>query len=309
MKTIFVVNPAAGKGKQREAVLNSLQSLGNQAEIYITTASGDAERYVKAYCQEHGAARFIACGGDGTLSEVLNGAIGCDGAEIGVFPTGTGNDFIRNFPDADFQDISLQITGKAVSCDAIHYRTTVNGEVKEGYCANMFNIGFDCAVADLTATVKKKTFFSGSAAYFIAILLTLIRKKCYFMVVDTDGEEKFRGDLLLTSLANGCFCGGGIKSNPMASVSDGLISINIIRNVSHLRFISLLPSYMKGTYMKKKGIERIIMSQKCKKVSVSPENDTMRFCVDGEVTDGGDTEFEIVCDAFRFVVPSKEENR
>ena len=307
MKTIFVVNPAAGKRKQ--VILPKIpEHLKQDVEIYITEKERDGERFVREYCKTNGAARFIACGGDGTLNEVLNGAFECKGAEIGVFPTGTGNDFIRNFPDADFRDISLLVSGKTVLCDAIRYRTTVNGEVKEGYAANMFNIGFDCAVADLTTTIKQKTFFSCSAAYFIAILLTLIRKKCYFMVVDTDGEEKYRGDLLLTSLANGCFCGGGIKSNPLASVSDGLININIIRNVSMLRFISLLPSYMKGTHVKKKGIERIIMSAQCKRVAVSPENEKMRLCIDGEITDGGETEFEIVRDAFRFVVPSKEEN-
>lgn len=308
MKTIFIVNPKAGQGKNAQLIISKINSaikkLKADAEIYVTKCIGDAEWFVKNFCERFGNARFIACGGDGTLSEVLNGAIGYQGVEIGVIPNGTGNDFCRNFDcDCNFQDIASQITEHSIECDAIRYTAEFDGTQKRGYAVNMFNIGFDCNVADLTQEMKQKPFISGSLAYFVSIFITLIKKKGADLKIEIDGKIAHNGKLLLTSLANGSFCGGGIKSNPLASIRDGLININIIKNVSRLKFISLLPSYMKGTVLDISGIEKYITSQKCRKVTITPKSGKMRLCIDGEITDAEKTHFEIVHNAFRFVVP------
>ena len=304
MKTVFVINPEAGQGNKIESLIETINGtitkLKSDAQVYITKSIGDAEKFVKNFCEKFGPARFIACGGDGTLSEVLNGAIETKGTEIGVIPIGTGNDFCRNFgKNIGFDNIEGQIMGEAVECDAIKYST---GE-KEGYCVNMFNIGFDCNVADLTQDMKKRPLVSGSMAYFLSILITLIKKKGSDLKIEIDGKLAHNGKLLLTSLANGCYCGGGIKSNPFASIKDGLISINIIRNVTRSRFITLLPHYMKGTFTKIPGIEKYITTEKCQKVTVTPNSGRMRICIDGEIVDAEKTQFEIIHNAFNFVLP------
>jgi len=308
VKTVFIINPQAGKGEDTDSFICSIKKAALKAEadieIYITKAVLDAQVFVKKYCEKNGAARFIACGGDGTLNEVVNGAIDCENAEVGVIPRGTGNDFCRNFgKEYDFENILYQIKGKAVPCDAIHYTTTHGDTFKQGYCVNMFNIGFDCSVADFTSDIKKKPFISGSLAYFVSILLTLIQKKGADLKIEVDGRIRHNGRLLLTSVANGSYCGGGIKSNARASVTDGQIDINIIKNVSRLRFISLLPYYMKGTVLDLPGIDAYINSEKCHDLTVTPQNGAMRLCVDGEIIDAGKTHFEIRHHAFRFVLP------
>lgn len=309
MKTIFVVNPMAGKGnridKITEAIRESLKRIQREGEIYLTKGIGDATAFVRKYCENHGPARFFACGGDGTLSEILNGVMGVPDAEIGVIPMGTGNDFCRNFGEEyDFSSIDKQILGESAFCDVIHYQTQVDGEVREGYGMNMFNIGFDCNVADRTAEMKKKPLISGSMAYFLSIFGSLIQKKTENMKIELDGEEVHNGQLLLTSVANGCYCGGGIKSNPLASVTDGILNVNIIRNISRCRFISLLPYYMKGTHLNLSGIEKVITTKGCKKMVLTPMKKIIRLCIDGEIIDGGRTEFEIVPKAVRFVLPA-----
>ncbi len=310
MKTVFVVNPKAGQGTNVEDFIGKIKSVaeknGIDAVIYLTTAIGDATVFVRNYCENYGAARFIACGGDGTLGEVVNGAIEYENSEIGVIPLGTGNDFCRNFvQEYSFSDIEAQLLGYTTKCDAIRYSSNVNGSLKTGYCVNMFNIGFDCNVADMTAKMKQKPFISGSMAYFLSIFAILIRKKGANLEIELDGERKHRGPLLLTSLANGCFCGGGIKSNPLASIKDGRININIIYNISRLNFLTKLPYYMKGTHIKLKNIDRIIHNETCKRVVLTPLTGKMRICVDGEIEDAGRTEFQIVHNAFNFVIPEK----
>ena len=306
MKTIFIVNPCAGQGNKVKTLIDKIKRIcKSDGEVYLTKAIGDATVYIKEYIKNHGPARFIACGGDGTFNEVLNGIEGCDDAQIGIIPIGTGNDFCRNF-ESSFENISGQLEGRIVKCDAIKY-TTLNdkGEVS-GYCANMFNIGFDCNVADMTARMKSKPMISGSMAYFVSILANLISKKGANLKIEIDGEIKHYGKLLLTSVANGCYCGGGIKSNPLASICDGTININIIKDVPRLKFLRLLPYYMKGNFLGIKNIGKVILSTNCRKIVITPLEGTMRLCIDGEIIDAGKTTFEICPGVFNFIIPSKQ---
>jgi len=298
METVFIVNPCAGQGKGVAALVKKVNSAG--AKVYITKAIRDAESFVRNYCQDKGPARFIACGGDGTLNEVLNGAILFEGAEIGVIPMGTGNDFCRNF-DEDFFDVDAQINSPTIKSDSIRY--TTNGVTR--YCANLFNIGFDCNVADMTSEMKRKPFISGHMAYLVSILVAIIKKKGADLKIEIDGKTVHNGPLLLTAIANGKCCGGGILSNPTAKISDGLIDTNIIYDIPRYRFITLLPRYIKGTHMQMKGIERFILNTKCKKIKITPNVSGFRICADGEVQDADITEFETVHNAFNFVLPKK----
>ena len=83
----------------------------------------------------------------------------------------------------------------------------------------MFNIGFDCNVVDLTAKLKTYPLLAGSMAYLMAVLCILIRKKGADLRVELDGEVYEDGPVLLTALANGSFCGGGVKSCTQPHVS------------------------------------------------------------------------------------------
>lgn len=308
MKIVFIINPCAGQKKDISSIVDSIKKsaheLKREVEIYVTKAVGDAENFVREYCTNHSDTRFIACGGDGTLNEVLNGTSEFPHSEVGVLPMGTGNDFCRNFPYVfGFGSVKDLICGTTEKCDVIKYTTNLNGMFKTGLCANMFNIGFDCNVADLTSNMKKRPFISGSLAYFISILVMLVKKKGAKLKIELDGKTYHNGTLLLTSIANGSYCGGGVKSNPLASVTDGYINVNIVNDISRFKFIKLLPYYMKGTHMQIKNINKIITSTKCKKIKVTPLAGSVRLCMDGEITDVGVTEFEIVHKAFNFVVP------
>lgn len=314
MKTIFVVNPKAGKGKSAnlltEKIIKLKENTKHNIEMHLTQYQGDAESYVKKYCNDYQSdeLRFIACGGDGTLNEVLNGAINYANASIGVIPIGTGNDFCRNFPsECDYHNLEAQICGETVKCDAIKYTLTSPDITKEKYCANMFNIGFDCNVADMTASMKKVPFVSGSLAYLISIFVILIKKKGAELKILLDDNEIYKGKLLLTSIANGSFCGGGVFSNPMANINDGMIDVNIVKNISRSRLISLLPSYMKGTHMDIKNIEEILIYKKCKKMEIASLNNTIRLCTDGEITDAKNVIFESIPNAFNFILPIPKE--
>lgn len=310
MRHIFVINPKAGKkgGKEKleAAIFNAGEKLGKKVEIYETQSAGDGEDFVRRTALSMGTdekIRFYACGGDGAIHEIFNGAYGFENVEVGCIPLGTGNDYIRNYGDAkQFRDIESQLLGEAVDSDMIRY--VADGK-EPRYCANMFNIGFDCNVVDQTVKAKKWPLVNGSFAYILSVFMMLIKKKGANLRVEFEDGEIFDDKLLLMAIANGCYCGGGWKSNPAASLDDGIMDIGLIRDIPRRQFPVLLPKYSKGTHIYHKGIEKILIYKKSRTLKITANGEKMRLCTDGEITDAKTVTFEMVPNAIRFAVPAR----
>lgn len=302
-KHIFLLNPAAGKGKMQDGLAEQIERVCSQKgvdyEIHRTNASGEATTYVRACCEQNPDTqlRFYACGGDGTLSETVNGAYGYANACVGVVPVGTGNDFVRNFSGSEaFLDIAAQLDGQAVSLDLMEY----NGKL----CANMVNIGFDCEVVKQTAKLKKSKLIPKSMTYIAGLVITLIRKPGVVADVSVDGGKPERRRMLLTAVANGAWCGGGFHSTPLALLDDGVLDTLLIKNVSRIRFLTLVPLYKKGTFVDSKSARRVIDYIKCHTVRYT--FDAMQsICVDGEIAEVKDLEVRVIRDAVSMIVPDK----
>jgi diacylglycerol kinase family enzyme len=127
MKHYFIINPAAGSGKDQQAImpriLDAVKKWGAEYELHRTSGPGEATIYVRGRlaASPGEAARFYACGGDGTAAEILNGMYGAENAELAILPVGSGNDYIRNFGGRErFLDIAAQLAGEHVAADSIH---------------------------------------------------------------------------------------------------------------------------------------------------------------------------------------------
>ena len=299
MKHHFIINPAAGKGtlirSLTEKITATAEERGIDYEIYVTKAPGDAIEYVAtAVAADADLHRFYACGGDGTLCEVVNGAPLSDRAEFALIPIGTGNDFCRNFDDrAAFFDIGRQIDGEAMPIDLISY----NGK----YCVNMLNIGFDCNVVERTVKFKRSKLVPSSMAYSLGIVSALMHKMTTPMQITLEDGEVIDRPLLLLSIANGRYYGGGFLSNPRATLDDGLFDVNIIEKVSRITFLSLIGSYKAGTHLE--TAPQYITYRKSTSLTIHFEKETM-MCVDGETEPVTDLEISLVPKAARFIVPS-----
>lgn len=89
---LLLANPISGGGRSRvlaPAVAEQLRALGCEAEVYFTKAAGDATQRARAAGSEPWDA-LVACGGDGTVNEVLNG-MPDPTRPLGVLPVGTAN--------------------------------------------------------------------------------------------------------------------------------------------------------------------------------------------------------------------------
>lgn len=312
MRHIFIINPLAGqKGRQRkteDAIRNAGRKLRLEPEIYRTTHAGDGERFARQVCEESEGKeplRFYACGGDGLLNEVVNGVYGFFNAEVGCVPLGTGNDYVRNYglPE-DFLDIEAQLSASAAESDVICYTVQTKGKKEAPRCCiNMFNIGFDCNVVDQTARAKNWPLIKGSAAYLLSVAIILIKKKGANLKVCYEDGSVFDGKLLLIAVANGCFCGGGVRGVPLAKTDDGKMDVSLVRNVSRRTFIRMFPKYAKGIHLSEPSLSHVIDYRKCDRLEIFANGSPMRLCTDGEITDAQQVSFEIAPKAIRFLVP------
>lgn len=313
MKYYFILNPASGNKKHKNDSLYLIRDVVKKYEldydIYFTRHQGDAARYIKETCEAHAKAqdpiRFYAFGGDGTVNELVNGAYGYDNVEVGIIPQGTGNDYIRNYGDPkQFADLESQILGESRYSDLIRYKAEYEGKLTEGFCANMFNIGFDCNVVDMTDRVKTWPLFTGSTAYLASVFIVLGKKKETHLRIEYDDGTVYDGNVLLTSIANGCFCGGGIKGVPRSVLDDGLMDVSVVKGgVTRRFFVRLFPSYKKGTHLENEEIRKVLDYRQEKNLTVTAGGESLRLCVDGEISTQKKVEFSMVSKAIRFIVP------
>ena len=314
MKYCFFINPVAGTGKEADRLVEEIHDLmikmGQEFNYKVVITKGNEDGLIRA---RHLAmdfngepARFYVAGGDGSINEVLNGIYGFENVSIGVIPIGTGNDAVRNFDrGTDFLSIEKQVRGTTKKIDVLKYTGEINGKEQTRYCINMFNIGFDCNVVELTARLKQKPLLSGSLAYLMAVAGMLIKKKGTSLIIKEDGEVIREGDMLLCAVSNGAYCGGGIKSAPLAIMDDGVFDVNIINDVSRVKFARLFPAFRRGDHAGDlPGVEGILEMRKMKAIELSPYRDEeLTICVDGEIQKTKGIKIEVCHKALDFILP------
>jgi len=181
-KALLIYNPSSGRKREHRVhqvskALAVISSAGVEAESCATTERGSAV----AQTQEAVAAGFdtvIACGGDGTANEVLNGLMlaGSDAA-LGVLPFGSGNllatDLLlpRNAEAAARLLLSYQ--PRTLQPGLIRYQG--KGGAKERYFLFAAGVGADAELMYRTGVQAKERY--GYYAYFLEMLRMALRPR------------------------------------------------------------------------------------------------------------------------------------
>ena len=298
----FILNPKSGRSPQQkkmeQEIVDACVKRQLSYRIYYTTKPRDSIDYIRNILREYPGERhrFICAGGDGTINEIANSAPGNDLCEFGVLPSGSGNDFVRNFTNKKaFSEIDAQIDGEAHAYDLI--------KVNDDYCVNMVNIGFDCAVVIEADKFRKFKFISPSISYILGVVVGFFfRKLGTKMKIIFDDGKVIEEKLVLTAIGNGKFCGGGFQCCPLASLQDGTLDICIIKKVTRPTFLRLVGSYKDGTYLVKKSSQRFFRYIRTNHFRMEFESE-QNICIDGEVTSANSVEFTVIPKAFNFVLP------
>ena len=190
----------AGGHDSSDEIADALVNIQADIELYRTRGIRDATRHVAERLRQADSEplRFYACGGDGTLNEVVSGVMAAsDGeqrvrnVEVACYPCGSGDDFVRYWQGADFRDIEALVTGTAVPVDVM--------QLGDRYCVNTLNFGFEAAVCHTMARVRRVPLIGGAMAYTTGIVASLATGRHNRCRVTVDGEVWLDGEVLLLS--------------------------------------------------------------------------------------------------------------
>lgn len=277
----FIVNPVAGNGyalkieQQFEAVM---QQRNVPYEILHTSAPEHAMQLAREVAAREGIQGVIAVGGDGTAYEVACGLMDT-GVPLGIIPAGTGNDFIKTvgIPKKPLEALEHILQGKPRPVDV--------GRLNQRMFLNVCGTGFDVQTLEYTLAAKK--YARGILPYLIGLIRAIFTYKPVHVAFTVDGETQER-DVLLCSVANGRFIGGGIPICPDAKPDDGLMDMVIVETKPRWK----IPFYLPGLLMGKIDQFKVTTHKRCREMTIVSKG--IRLNVDGEILSMDRADFSIM---------------
>lgn len=268
-RALIIHNPYSGRSKSKnvlEKLIPRLEVAGVEYELLETKLETEPSTYIQPRVDKS-ITDVIAIGGDGTLNHVLNGIHDCN-VTLNIIPSGTGNDFVKNIDiGKSFKEqIDTILDGKEISIDV--------GICNKRFFLNGVGLGFDGQI--VSDMLKKKSWLSGHAKYYYFVMRILSTFKSISLKLVIDSNQ-FNKNLILLTVANGTTFGGGFKLAPDADVSDGLLDVCIIGDISPFKRFLNIHRLSKGTHTKLNQVEMY----KTKSVTIGP-NPFIIGHIDGE---------------------------
>ena len=248
MKHLFIVNSLAGKERKKKKyfkqLMDAIDRLEGDVEVeYTQPPEWGAEQIARAWAQRGEPVRIYACGGDGTLNEVVNGAAGYDNAAVTNVPLGTGNDFLKIFgPEYRelFHDLPALMEGPQAAFDLMDCNGRLGIDV---VCA-----GVDARIAADVDKYKSLPLVTGLGSYVLSLIdNVLFRGICRPMRVRM-GDIDAAGETAIVCICNGRHYGGGFMPVGDAMPDDGVLDMLLVPKVSRTTFFRLVGKYAQGRY-------------------------------------------------------------
>ncbi|MEL6626041.1 MAG: diacylglycerol kinase family protein [Bacteroidota bacterium] len=304
---LIIINPVAGGGKARKLwpkIHDALKELDIPFEPIFTKHKGEILAFTSQFLSQ-GFRKFVACGGDGTLHEVVNGIFSQQKVSprdtiVTMIPLGMGVDWPRmyDYPPNPKAVVKLLKEGKTIFQDIGKVEYFLNSRPQVRYFNNIAGMGFDAAVVNETESNRKKGFL-GQLSYLWALLKTIGSYRGQEMIVKGESFEVHSHN---TSANIGIckFSGGGMRMVPKAIADDGLFDVTVIRYLNPFQIIRNLPKLYNGRiYTHKK-----ISLHRAKEVYIHAEGGVL-LEADGEMLGQSPATFSILPQAIQILVPKR----
>ncbi len=207
-KAVLIFNPSSGRNRERRAekiarCAEIFRAAGVQAELRVTTGAGSAIEQAR-HAADSGADTVIACGGDGTVNECLNGIMQAGSpAALGVIPLGSGNLLATDLrlPLGTEAAARVLLSCKTLTLKPGLIRCQENGKETERYFIVAAGVGADADLMYRTgADVKKRL---GMYAYFAEMARMIVRPRLPMFQtewLDENGERRAASVSLVMAL-------------------------------------------------------------------------------------------------------------
>lgn len=257
-QSLVILNPYSGRGngvRSESIIVGALKDARFDFDLVRTEGPGHAAELARSAVAA-GFDNIVAAGGDGTVSEVVNGMMQVRGERspvgvLGVLPIGSGNDF------ASMVGVPLPID-EAVRC-LVGRRTRIvdigTATISDGkselyrYFDNNLGVGLEAAVTLEAVKIRR---LRGSLLYATAAVKALLRHRSprmrlHWTALDgSSGEHDHR--TLLISVGNSRRNGGGFHLTPDAMLDDKSLDVAVARDVSRPEVLALLPLALFGKH-------------------------------------------------------------
>lgn len=296
-KILFIINSKAGKTEfdiRKEDIEETFKNAGRLDEIEVvnTRYKNHTKFLVDAFDSlDYDEKIVIICGGDGSLNELVNVSYGKN-MTLGLIPTGTGNDFAKNF---DYENFTLN--------SLLNFRTKKIDLIKvnDFYSINATSLGFDTHVLERAYKYLEEKPKLGKKAYIKAVINSLNKitsENLEFKLELRDGSNfELSGEYLITALCNGAFYGSGFNPAPEARIDDGVLNLILASKIPFLKFITMIKKYKEGRHKDSKYIREVLV-----KSGTIRSKDKFLANADGEIFQTNEIKFQVLPKALNWVV-------
>lgn len=294
-----IINPVSGNRQGVKVWQNIKLKLEDNFTInYQFTDYPKHETQIAKQAVSKGFRQFIIIGGDGTLSNFIDGVFNqktVDTKEItfGIIPIGTGNDWIKTYSISKNTNKALQTiidgntTTQDIGCISYH-----NDNLPNKYFINVAGIGYDGLVVDI---VKSKRTL-GMLIYAIGALKALFRFKLFETTITTKSTSTTYNDCFIIQLGICKYTGSGMQLTKEANPQDGLLDISVGVNFSKRTILFNALKLYNGKIL---DLDKVT-TYKTNKLSVEFNNITPHFQADGEQLQPGAIYVNVVPNAINF---------
>ena len=312
---LVIVNPASADGATREnwaKIASDLRTQFGAFSVEFTKAAGDG-RLLAGEAAKRGTKFIIACGGDGTISEVANGILESHAeAELGVLPSGTGGDFCRTLKmpaNASAAARALR-NGRTRIIDAVRVSFINEAAQREvRYSINVASFGLSTEVLDRAASGSARKWLPGftprkigsKLSYAAATVQTTFTASPTEVHLQIDDQPERRLRLAEFCICNARYYGGAMKIAPHAKVDDGFFDVVTIGDATSFRLLTNAPRLYFGAHLRMSEVTHKLAKQ----VVARPtrKDGEVRVEIDGEVVGRLPATFEIVPQTLRVRFP------
>ncbi len=295
MTHLFIINPAAGSRDRTAEYSRQIREVcekqGISYRIVMSQAPGDCCRIAREAAQSGEEYRIYACGGDGTLNEVVNGAAGYDNVAVTMFAAGSGNDFAKMFSETEpFRDLERLLDCEEATFDLIR--------CNDDFSLNICSVGLDARIGTDVSNYKRLPLLHGFRAYVASTLINVIRGIHEHYVVEINGE-RIDGNQTLICACNGRFYGGGFNPVPEADPADGLLEVLLVTKVTRLQVPGVIGKYKNGRY---KELPELVRHYRTKSLKIICDKPTP-INLDGELRMAQTVDIRLAEEKIRFFYP------
>ncbi len=295
MKHLFIINPAAGSrdrtAEYSEKIHVACHDRHLDYEIRVSQAPGCCRSIAREAALTGEEYRIYACGGDGTLNEVVQGAAGFENVAVTVFSGGSGNDFVKIFNDPQaFFDLDRLLDAQEATFDLID----CNGDISLNICS----VGLDARIGTDVANYKRLPLLHGFSAYAASTVVNVLRGIGEHYVVELDGKT-VDDELTMICVCNGRYYGGGFNPIPEADPSDGFLDVLVVKKVSRLQVAGVVGKYKAGRYQE---LPHLAQYFRTRHITIHCDHETP-INLDGELRHGKTVKMAVAREKIRFFYP------